>query len=206
MSLERYLLHYRTVVLMLELEFNGVRYFNEKTEEIVTVPYTKYELEHSLLSVFHWESKWKRSFLKILEMPEMEKISNQELTEMLIDYIGYMIVSYEGELETYRKVPISEIDFAKVLTYINDSQTATTIHDASPKRAAKQILTAEYIYGLMVNLRIPFECQTWHLNRLLTLISVVNIQRDPGKKRSKRDTIAEYAKLNQQRLAKYGKG
>lgn len=191
---------------MLELEFKGIRYFNESTEEIVTVPYTKYELEHSLVSVFHWESKWKRSFLKLLEGPELEKISNKELTEMLIDYIGYMIVSYEGEVDTYRKVPASEIDFTKIIAYINDSQTATTIHDASPKKARKQVLTAEYIYGLMVCLRIPFEAEKWHLNRLLTLISVVNILQDPGKKRSKRDTIAEYARLNEQRLAKYKRG
>ena len=73
------------------------------------------------------------------------------------------------------------------------------------KRKNREIITSELIYYWMAANQIPFECENWHLNRLLTLIQVCGIKNDPkgGKKMSKREIISENDRINEMRKAKY---
>ena len=72
-----------------------------------------------------------------------------------------------------------------IMQYINDPMTATTIKDTPGKRN-NELITSELIYYWMVALEIPFECEKWHINRLLTLIKICNIKNQPAKNMPKR--------------------
>ena len=152
-------------------------------------------LEHSLLSVSKWESIWCRPFL-----------SDKEMTvEELLSYIECMTVTPSNvNPEIYKRIPQDE--FNKVNDYINHPSTATTF--GGPKAGGKgrggEIITSELIYYWMTALNIPFECQKWHLNRLLTLIRVCEIKNDPDgqKKMSDSEIRNNYDKLNAMRRAK----
>ena len=55
----------------------------------------------------------------------------------------------------------------------------------------------------MIVLGIPFECEKWHLNRLMTLIRVVSAKNAPPKKMSKNEILAQQRRLNAERKAKF---
>lgn len=97
---------------------------------------------------------------------------------------------------------MSSKNLKAVDAYINDKYSATTIRESEHGRRSSEIVTSELIYYWMVSLNIPFECQKWHLNRLLTLIRVCNIKNQPPKKRSKQDIMRENAALNAARRKK----
>jgi len=184
---------------MLQLEIPDVpdsEYYDERIGEFVTRKGCKgqtIQLEHSLISVSKWESKWHKPFL-----------SNKEKTEKeTIDYIRCMTLTQNVRPELYDNITYAQLK--KVTDYIDDPMTATTFRDnkkGGPSR--RQIITAEIIYYWMVSLDIPFECQKWHLNRLLTLIRVCNEKEMPSKKMGKKDIMKSNAALNAARRAKMG--
>lgn len=168
---------------MLELTTKRHEFFNENTNEFVTVPAAHLKLEHSLLSVSKWESKWKKSF-----------ISTKELTgEMLADYVECMTIGPKPDPLVYQFLDVRTAN--KIRDYINDPMTATTFHGSQGK-PSREIITSELIYYWMIDAGIPFECEKWHLQRLLTLIRVCNIKGSSGKKMSKRDIMKQNSALN----------
>lgn len=148
-------------------------------------------LEHSLLSVAKWESIWCKPFLK----------KEDRTVEETLSYIECMTVSPTNvDPEVYKRIPQSEYD--KVQAYINNPSTATVF--GGPKGnggTSSEIPTSELIYYWMTAANIPFECQKWHLNRLLTLIRVCEIKNDPKsqKKLSANEIRKDYDKLNELR-------
>lgn len=81
--------------------------------------------------------------------------------------------------------------------------TATVFYDAKTNKANKEPITAELIYYWMIALNIPFECQKWHINRLLTLIHVCEIKNQPPKKMSQSEIMRRNAELNEMRKKQY---
>lgn len=152
-------------------------------EEFIYTKECSISLEHSLLSISKWESKWTISFL-----------NNKKMTnEQLIDYIKCMTLTQNVDPMVYSGLTnqnLKEID-----DYINAPMTATKITNQK-KSHSREIITSELIYYWMVALQIPFECQKWHINRLLALIEVCNIKNTPTKKMSKRDIMARNKSLN----------
>ena len=178
---------------MLLLNIPETELYDEVRNEFTFVKKQTLVLEHSLLSLSKWESKWHKPFLS----------KKEKTDEETFDYIRCMIVNTVDE-NVLRCISPAMIE--QVNTYIQDSMTATTVPNDKSK-TNHEIVTAELIYYWMVALRIPFECQKWHLNRLLTLIDVCSIKSQPPKKMSQRAILQRNAALNAaRRKALHSKG
>ena len=175
---------------MLQIAVPGLESWDERTEEFVTGPDTIISLEHSLISISKWESKWHKPFLS----------NKTPKGEELMDYIKCMTITPNVKDEIYNRLTSDNID--KILKYINDPMTATTITERSGSRRSSELITSELIYYWMVAMQIPFECQKWHINRLMTLIRICGIKNQPDKKMSKRSTMQQNAALNAARRQK----
>ena len=162
----------------------SVEGWDEEKEEFVEAKYQILNLEHSLISLSKWESKWCKPFLS----------KNDKTTEETIDYIKFMTITPNVNPEVYDHLTMSNIE--QINKYIEAPMTATTFSDDKQSKGSREIITSELIYYWMIALQIPFECQKWHLNRLLTLIRVCNIKNAPPKKMSKRDVMSRNAALN----------
>ena len=147
-------------------------------------------LEHSLISISKWEAKWHIPFLD----------SPKKTEEQTMYYIKCMTINPAISDSVYDHLTIQNVN--EIADYIHDPMTATTVNNQG-QGGRRRILTNEVIYGMMAVLQIPFECEKWHLNRLLTLIEVVNAENTPPKKMSKNEIIARNKALNAQRRAKY---
>lgn len=179
---------------MLKIYIPPSEWFNQQTNEFVSMKGGMLKLEHSLLSISEWESKWKKPFL--LSNPE-----DQHTNEEMIDYVRCMTLNKDIDDTLYMRLNQSAVN--EIEAYINDPHTATVFskHDNQPNRSS-EFTTSELIYYWMVELGIPFECQKWHLNRLLTLIRIISIKRDSkNNKMSNKDILKKYSSTNARRRA-----
>ena len=168
--------------------------YDQSKNEFITIKIKSQDLqlEHSLVSVSKWEAKYKKSFFSK---------EDKTLSEA-IDYIRFMTLTQNVDPAIYNHIPpyIQE----EIRAYIVDPMTATTFNDKQKNN--NEVVTSELIYYWMTALNIPFECQKWHLNRLMTLIHVCNLKNTPAKKMSQKEVYAQHKLLNAQRRAKYGTG
>lgn len=148
-------------------------------------------LEHSLVSLYKWESKWHKSFLS----------SKEKTDEEILDYIKCMTLTQGVNPEVYNHLTSDNVK--EIKAYIEDPMTATTFYNAEQHRPNREVITAELIYYWMIMHQIPFECRKWHLNQLLTLVQVCNIKNAPPKKRSKKSIANQQAALNAARRKQF---
>lgn len=149
--------------------------------------------EHSLLSLSKWEAKYEKPFLS-------DKFEKTE--EELLDYLRMMVVN--PAVTDGRLAQLTQDNIIELNQYISSQQTATWFNEIKKSSGPSQeTVTAELIYYWMISYQIPMECQTWHLNRLLTLIRVFNTKQQKPEKMSKRDIMSRNRALNEQRKAKY---
>ena len=175
---------------MLQITIPSFEIFDEKTSTFCEVKGKTIALEHSLISISKWEAKWNKPFL-----------SSQKTPEQLLDYIKFMTITTGVDPMLYEGLTQTAIQ--DILDYINSSQTATWFNtNETGKKKNSTGVTSELIYYWMVSYQIPFECQKWHLNRLITLIKICDIKNKPSKKMSKREILSNNAKLNAARRAK----
>ena len=172
---------------MLKLVIPDKEIYDERTNEFLNIKGATLQLEHSLVSLSKWESKWCKPFLS----------KTDKTTEELLDYIKCMTLTQNVNPDIYKYLSNSTVN--QINEYINAPMTATTFYEEKGSKKSSEQVTSELIYYWMVALNIPFECQKWHLNRLLTLIKVCNIKNQPPKKRSKKDIAAQYARINAER-------
>ena len=175
---------------MLQIKIPGIDGWDERTEQFVTLPDTTIVLEHSLISISKWESKWHIPFLG----------KDDKTPEQINDYIKCMTITPNVKDEVYDRITREQVE--TIMAYINDSMTATTISQRGGRRSSREIVTSELIYYWMVALQIPFECQKWHINRLMMLIQICNVKNEPDKKMSKRSAMQQNAALNAARRQK----
>ena len=176
---------------MLKITIPAREMFDEIKQEFINTKEQTLQLEHSLVSLSKWESKWHKPF-----------IDNRNLsTEETIDYIRCMTLTQNVDPEVYQY--LSKENIKQINEYISDPMTATTFSNERNKGSGKEVLTSEILYYDMIALGIPFECQKWHLNRLITLIKVCSIKQNPPQKMSKGDIMRRNAELNAARRKQF---
>lgn len=164
--------------------------FDERTNEFRVIKGATLQLEHSLLSISKWEATWHKPFMAKNDKSNLE----------IIDYIRCMTLTQNVDPEVY--AILTEKNLKDVMDYIEDPMTATTFSGGKDHHA-KQFVTNELIYHSMIQYGIPFECQKWHINRLMTLIRVCAAEANGGKKMSQKDLIARHKAINAANRAKY---
>lgn len=169
---------------MLEIDVVTEESFDEKLNQFV-VTSVRVRLEHSLVSASKWESLWKEAFLG-----RKDKTPQQTLS-----YVSCMVIDDELLPGVFQKLVVKHLD--KIKDYIDDPMTATKLHSDPNSTASREVITTELIYYWMISMGIAMECQHWHLNRLITLIRVINLKNSPKKKMS----AAERRSLNRSRLS-----
>ena len=172
---------------MLQITIPQTELWDESKQEFVSLKEQTLQLEHSLVSLSKWESKWNKSFLS----------SREKTYEETIDYIKCMTLTPNVKPEVYRGLTKSNVE--QINKYIEAPMTATSFVEDKRGTGSRETITSELIYYWMIALNIPFECQKWHLNRLLTLIRVCEIKSQPPKKMSKREIMNRNSYLNSAR-------
>lgn len=174
---------------MLKVTIPPCKYWDSQREMFFTYPEKPItlQLEHSLVSLSKWESKWQKPFLaKTNERTEIE----------MRDYIRCMTLTQNIDPEIYLFIP--EDIIKQITDYIENPMTATTFSNQKDK-PSREIVTSELIYYWMVALQIPFSCEKWHLNRLMTLIKICSIKNGPQKKMSPNEIRSRNRALNEAR-------
>lgn len=174
---------------MLKLLISSEEFFNEETSEFTTTPDLVLELEHSLLSMSKWESKFKKPFLG----------PGEKTLEETMGYIESMIISDNADSSVLNQM--NNDHFAQINSYIASVESATTFNTPQKARGIPEVITSELVYYWMISFNIPFECETWHLNRLFSLIQICNIKNSNPKKIPKNEIAARNRALNEQRKA-----
>ena len=169
---------------MLRITIPADECWDAKKREFVYTKEQTLQLEHSLVSLSKWESKWNKVFLSKVEKTEEETL----------DYIRCMTITQNVKPDVYYRLTPSNIK--EINEYIAAPMTATYFSEETKGRNNGEQVTSELIYYWMIALNIPFECEKWHLNRLLTLIRVCNVKNQPPKKRSKAEIMSRNAALN----------
>jgi len=166
--------------------------FDEATMEFGTRGDTVLELEHSLVSLSKWESKFEKPFLE----------STNKSSEELFSYIELMIVTPNITPDVLNRLSNENVE--EINTYLNAKMTATWFSDDGRSKNTSEIITAELIYYWMIGFKINWEAQHWHLNRLFTLIRICSAKQEKSKRMSRSDIAARNRKINNERKERLG--
>lgn len=181
---------------MLTIQIPGEELFNEETNEFYNTSSVTLQMEHSLISISKWESKWHKAFL-----------TNKKRTpEETLDYFHCMTIN-KVDPEVFDRLSVENID--KITAYINEPMTAVYMGNfnggSGGGRANRDVTTSEVLYYYMISLGIPFECEKWHLNRLLALIHVCEVKNSGGSQKMSRAQLnRRNASLNAARRKAHG--
>lgn len=169
---------------MLQITIPAREMWDERNNEFVYTNAQTLQLEHSLISLSKWESKWNKPFLS----------KESKTYEETLDYVKCMTLTQKVSPEVYAN--LTSENMQEIQNYIAAPMTATTFSEEKGTRGGREIVTSELIYYWMIALGIPLECEKWHLNRLLTLVKVCNIKNAPPKKMGKNSIMSRNTSLN----------
>lgn len=172
---------------MLQITIPEVELWDEKNQRFVYVKEQTLSLEHSLVSISKWESKWCKPFLS----------KEQKSVEEVLDYVRCMTLTQNVNPDVYKY--LTKDNIKEINDYIEAPMSATVIYDQESNRPNREKITSELIYYWMIAMNIPFECQKWHLNRLLKVIQVCSIKNRPPKKMGRQQILSRNAALNEAR-------
>lgn len=177
---------------MLTIVARGPEMYDESSEKFFTDGDVTLNLEHSLVSLSKWESIFEKPFLD----------DTRKTPEEFITYVKVMTLTPDVPDETYDR--LSAEDFETIAEYIDAKRTATWFSEVSEPNKSNEVITSELIYYYLVAFSISFECETWHLNRLFTLIRICNLKQSKPKKLGRAEQAAQNRLLNERRKAQLG--
>lgn len=175
---------------MLQLTIPPSEHFDHKKREFLKLPGYEVELEHSLLSLSKWESKYKTRFIG----------HTMNDVNQVLDYIRMMCVT--PNVDPNFVLGLTKEMSEQIRVYIQTEHTATTINEVKTPRSSEAV-SSELIYYWMTVYNIPFTCETWNLSRLLMLIRICSIKQEKPKKMSRAEALSRQRSLNAQRRAQY---
>lgn len=178
---------------MLTITVPELERWNQVKEEFDNLPSFEIQLEHSLISLSKWESKFEKPFLSETE---------SKTADEMLWYVFFMQIPPGVSLEMLSRLSVENLK--EINEYIDSKQTATTFWETTKKSGPKERITAELIYYWMFSFRIPLESQEWHLNKLFALIRIFSVKQGKQKKMSRAEMAAHNRELNEQRKAKLG--
>jgi len=177
---------------VLQITIPATEQWDEGRMQFVYMKGQTLNLEHSLVSLSKWESKWCKPFFT----------KEGKTVEETLDYVRCMTLTQNVAPEVY--TCLTEDNLNQIYKYIDAPMTAIRFSNERGGGGNREQVTSDLFYYWMTVLNIPFECQKWHLNRLLALIRVCNIKNQPAKKRSKREIMSRNAALNAARRKQLG--
>jgi hypothetical protein len=175
---------------MLKLKVLGTETYNDDTSEFGSEGDVVLELEHSLVSLSKWESEFEKPFLTDASKSGVE----------ILAYVKAMCLDSNIPESIFGK--LSGANFEEINSYIDAKMTATWFSKTRSK-PSQEVVTSELIYYWMTVYSIPFTCETWHLNRLFTLIRICNVKQDKPKPMSRSEQLSEQRRLNEERRARF---
>lgn len=180
---------------MLTIVVPGREYYDEANEKFIRTKDQTLDLEHSLVSISKWESKWHKPFLSSIKKTDTESL----------DYFRFMTVTRNVDPIIYDS--FTDEIISTINKYIENPMSATIFTGGPKKKHKQEVTTSETIYYWLIALQIPFDCEKWHLNRLLALVDMCNIKNSPQKKMSRSEVFAQNKSINDaRRLALKSKG
>lgn len=176
---------------MLRIVLGATENYDDSTSEFVKQGGIEIDLEHSLLSLSKWESRWEKPFLSKDAKTEAE----------ILSYIQCMCLDPEMAPEAFHH--LSQENVEDINRYIDRKMTATWFAEAPGAPKTSEVITSELIYYWMTVFNIPFEAESWHINRLFTLIRICNIKQSPPKKMSRQEIAQRNRELNAKRKERF---
>lgn len=172
---------------MLQITVPATEYFDESKMEFVYKKEQTLKLEHSLVSLSKWESKWHKSFFS----------KREKTLEETIDYIKCMTLTQNVDPGVYDR--LTKENFDQIHDYIEDPMSAIVFYDNGRGSTSNETITTEHIYYWMAANQIPPEYQKWHINRLISLLRLCSAKNSPPKKMSQNEIRRRNRALNEQR-------
>lgn len=166
--------------------------YDESIQEFVGSNGVELSLEHSLVSLSKWESIFEKPFLG----------KEEKTSEEVIAYVKAMTLTPNTPGEVFQRM--SSENYEAINAYIDAKMSATWFAEAPGAPPSREVITAELIYYWMTVFTIPFECETWHLNRLFTLIRICNVKQSKPTKMSRASVAQRNRELNAQRKTQTG--
>ena len=177
----------------IRLHIDAKRGWDYGKEEFVEVKEHDVELEHCLLAIARWESKWKKPFF-----------TDNHTRDEWLDYIRCMAL--DTEEDEYMPKALTSTQLKAVFEYINDSKTATWFAPQSSPPSDGTQMTSELAYYYMAQVPLPFDiCERWHLSRLVTILKIASIKSQPDKKMTSDQIARQNRELNRSRHAQVAK-
>ena len=174
---------------MLTVTIRAGESFDNDTNQFIKIDGATIVMEHSLVSISKWEKKWKKPFLEIHDLTNVQ----------FIDYVRCMTITQNVDPNVYYL--LDKENYKAITDYMNDPMTATTFAKKTSHVAKQKLVTSEYIYFMMFSNGVPIECEKWHINRLMALLKIFDVEGGPKSKMKPNDVLAQNARLNKVRRA-----